>query len=121
MGKNRDKQRAHLASPMTKEERLAKEAADREAAMKAEEEKRAAVEAEEERLRAEETSLYGFYGIKDPTPYEVFKKIDRRARMTRVRRCEDADPIDRETMREIIDRLNAMERTMDKEAEHAAV
>ena len=64
MAKNRIKQRAHLASSVTKEERLAWEAAQK--------------EAEEERLSSEETSLFDFCGIKDPTPYQAFKRIDAR-------------------------------------------
>ena len=71
MAKGREKQRAHAASSITKEERLAMEAAQREA------EEVARKEAEEE-----ETRLYDFCGLKDPTPYRAFKNIDRRNRDT---------------------------------------
>ena len=65
MAKNRVKQREHLRCGMTKEERLQKEAAEREA-----------------QRREEKLDLTDFCGIKDPTPYEAVKNIIRRERTT---------------------------------------
>lgn len=79
MAKGREKQRAHAASSITKEERLAMEAAQREAEEVARKE---AEEAARKEAEEEETSLYDFCGLKDPTPYRAFKNIDRRNRDT---------------------------------------
>ena len=65
MAKNRVKQREHLRCGMTKEERLQKEAAEREA-----------------QRREEKLDLIDYCGIKDPTPYEAVKNIIRRERAT---------------------------------------
>lgn len=65
--KSREKQKQHLACGMTKEERLAKEAAEEEA-------REVTRKEEEEQRRSEEISLYDICGIKDPTPYEAYKR-----------------------------------------------
>ena len=63
MAKNRTKQREHLNCGMTKEERLQKEATERE------------VQCREEKL-----DLIDYCGIKDPTPYLAVKNIIRKER-----------------------------------------
>ena len=63
MAKNRTKQREHLNCGMTKEERLRKEAAEREA-----------------QCREEKLDLVDYCGIKDPTPYLAVKNIIRKER-----------------------------------------
>ena len=63
MAKNRTKQREHLNCGMTKEERLRKEATEREA-----------------QRREEKLDLIDYCGIKDPTPYLAVKNIIRKER-----------------------------------------
>ena len=63
MAKNRTKQREHLNCGMTKEERLRKEATEREAL-----------------CREEKLDLIDYCGIKDPTPYLAVKNIIRKER-----------------------------------------
>ena len=63
MAKNRTKQREHLNCGMTKEERIRKEAAEREA-----------------QRREEKLDLIDYCGIKDTTPYEAVRNIIRRER-----------------------------------------
>ena len=63
MAKNRTKQREHLNCGMTKEERLRKEATEREA-----------------QCREEALDLVDYCGIKDPTPYLAVKNIIRKER-----------------------------------------
>ena len=66
MAKKRTKQREHLNCGMTKEERLQKEATEREA-----------------QCREEELDLIDYCGIKNPTPYLAVKNIIRRERAER--------------------------------------
>ena len=61
MAKNRTKQREHLNCGMTKEERLRKEATEREA-----------------RCREEKLDLIDYCGIKDLTPYKAVMNMIRR-------------------------------------------
>lgn len=63
MAKNRTKQREHLNCGLTKEERLRKEATEREAL-----------------CREEKIDLIDYCGIKDPTPYLAVKNIIRKER-----------------------------------------
>ena len=63
MAKNRTKQREHLNCGMTKEERLRKEATERETL-----------------CQEEKIDLIDYCGIKDPTPYLSVKNIIRKER-----------------------------------------
>lgn len=70
MAKNRVKQREHLNCGLNKEERLKKEAAQKE-----EERISRTLRRQEEKL-----DLVDYCGIKDPTPYQAVKNIIRRER-----------------------------------------
>ena len=74
MAKNRTKQRERLRCGMTKEERLMKEAALREAEQEM-------LAQQEQTRREEKLDLIDSCGIKDPTPYEAVKNIIRKERM----------------------------------------
>lgn len=65
MAKNRVKQREHLNCGMTRDERLKKEAAQKEAELARKEQER----------REELIDRRDFCGIRQPTPYEAVKRI----------------------------------------------
>ena len=68
MAKNREKQKAHKRCGLTRDERIMKEAEERQLSIKM-------LEKELQELKEEELEAVNYYGLKDPTPRDAVKRI----------------------------------------------